>query len=364
MKHRATLPPEMLVPPQYEDDDERGNWGTPLTAACAKGRLDTVHFLLQCIPETDIKEVVPNGSTPFLAAAESHDGPSEARVKLIRFLLECGADIHAVTQAFLSPSETLDSETLDKEYDERLEDDPFVLRPLSGGYGNAPVLAMEFSSTAPAVLAVLVEAGVNVYQSRTGNLEPIDKTDGQDAGGYDRFGYDRAYFSPMATGAKYHNVVGVKALLDLFPDDHDHLLATTDAILVPQPRAPLRDPEDGVPVLLPLHAALMGAYNSSIPWTTDNAKAAVDMVRLITADKAFCAATINVLYRRHYTPLHMATGFDRMPLLLALVELGADIEVPRRDGHGLILALFLSVSRISYKFLRFKIKLSDMGGGT
>ncbi|EPE03058.1 ankyrin repeat-containing protein [Ophiostoma piceae UAMH 11346] len=342
MKYRATLPPEMLVLPQYgEDDDfECGNWGTPLTAACRMGRFDTVRLLLQGMPDTDINEVGPNGLTPFLAAAEGGIGPPEVRVQLIRFLIERGADIYAVKQDF------------EHFYDESLKARPLVLRrPVPGGRGNALARAMDFNNTAPEVLAVLVEAGVNVYQSHVqshvGILKSINESDGQDSGRH-----KSAYFSPMAIGAQHHNVVGVAALLHMFPDDHGRLLTSTDVILVPQRRALLRDPEDEVPVMLPLHAALTGAYSMDYIWTTDQAKSAVNMVRLFTADKAICAATINTPYR-HYTPLHITTGFDRMTLLLALIELGADSEVPRPDGHGLILALFSSIARISHKYLHF-----------
>ncbi|KIH92208.1 hypothetical protein SPBR_09121 [Sporothrix brasiliensis 5110] len=327
MKHRATLPPEMRVPPVYEDDNDRGNWGTPLTEACAMGRLDTVRLLLQGMPETDINEVTNGGFTPLIAAAHGHSGPPEARVELIRYLLERGADIHAIVPDSLAPWETLD-----KAYDKSVEDGPYILRPRPGGRGNVLVWALNSGSTAPAVVALLVEAGVSVYQSYLHRIQRINKTDDQDVGTHVHLTYDRAYLSPIATGAMYHDIDGVKALLNLFPTDHERLLAMTDAVLVPQPPAPLRDPDDEVPVLLPLHAAVI----------------AVDMVRLLTADKDICAATINARYRRHYTALHMATSFDRIPLMVALVELGADIEVlPGRNGPGIILALFSSVSRVN-----------------
>ncbi|CAK7201844.1 hypothetical protein SEUCBS139899_004559 [Sporothrix eucalyptigena] len=340
MKHRATLPSEMRVIPEYGADDDYLRWGTPLTEACAWGRLNTVRLLLQGMPDTDINEVALDGLTPLLAAANFQIGPPEARVELIRFLIKRGADIHAVRQAFLSYYETLE-----KRYDESCETSPFVWRPRPGGNGNALALALRSDSTHPGVVAVLVEAGVSVYQSYSDGITAIDKTDGQDVGRYDHCYYDRAYISPIAAGAKHHNVDGVKALLALFPDDHNRLLATTDAVLVPQPLTPLRDPDDEVPVLLPLHAAAMGPSRASLPWALndckDYCKAAVDMVRLLTADAAICAATINARYRRYYTPLHLATGFHRMPLMLALVERGADIEaLPRQNGPGLILSLF------------------------
>lgn len=34
----------MLVPRTYDEWAERGIWGTPLTTACAEGRLDTCHL--------------------------------------------------------------------------------------------------------------------------------------------------------------------------------------------------------------------------------------------------------------------------------------------------------------------------------
>ncbi|ERT00774.1 hypothetical protein HMPREF1624_02007 [Sporothrix schenckii ATCC 58251] len=322
MKHRATLPPEMRVPPVYDDDDEHGNWGTPLTEACEMGRLDTVRLLLQGMPDTDINEVTNGGFTPLVAAAHGHVGPPEVRVELIRYLLERGANIHAIVPDSLAPWETLD-----KAYDKTVEDGPYISRPRPGGR---------------------VEAGVSVYQSYLHRIQRINKTEDQDVGTHVHLTYDRAYLSPIATGAMHHDIDGVKALLNLFPADHERLLATTDAVLVPQPPAPLRDPDDEVPVLLPLHAAVIGSWRGVYVWTPDSCKAAVDMVRLLTADKDICAATINARYRRHYTALHMATSFDRMPLMVALVELGADIEVlPGRNGPGIILALFSSVSRVN-----------------
>lgn len=65
--------------------------------------------------------------------------------------------------------------------------------------------------------------------------------------------------SPLAISTLYRNAVGVKTLLDLFLNDHYRLLATTDSTFVPDcPDAP---PDDDVPVILPLYAAVMGPYH-------------------------------------------------------------------------------------------------------
>ncbi|CAK7207057.1 hypothetical protein SEUCBS139899_009865 [Sporothrix eucalyptigena] len=344
MKHRATLPPKMrVIIPEYRNDDQYLRWGSPLTTACAWGRLDTVRFLLQGMPDTDINEVDLNGLTPLLAAVQVEIGPSEekARVELIRFLLERGADIHAVREEY---DYILPDKTTGKAYDENGKECPVGWRTRPGGIGNALALALRSGRTAPGVVAVLVEAGVRVYEGYLDNR---------------RFRRDTVYISPIAAGAKSHNIDGVKALLALFPDDHARLLATIDVALlpqVPQPPTPLRVPDDDVPdnevaVLLPLHAAAMGTVRPPKPTLdsiTDECKTAVDMVRLLTADNAFCAATINARYRGHYTPLHLATGFHKMPLMLALIERGADIEaLPPHNGPGLILSMFSSVSRNS-----------------
>lgn len=349
LKHRATVPPAMQGPLEYEDWGDRGSSGTPLTTACVMGRLDTLRLLLQGMPDADLNEVDNRGRTPFLAAASSHQGPPAKRVELIRFLLGRGADIQDVQAVQFVYDESLDEENDESEADGRYE-----FRPRPGGYGNALALAMKHPNTDPAVLTVLVEAGVNVYQSRAEPIDRVDKRNNWDNEKYERrIRQDWAFLSPMAIGAMNRNAVGVKTLLRLFPNDHFRLLATTDATLVPEPWPAPRDPDDdGVPVMLPLHAALLGHF---IPFTStrssqrDGTAAAVEVVRLITADEAIRAATINTPYRRHYTPLHMATSFDRIPMLLTLIELGADLNVPRHDGHGLVLALFSSVSRLSPK---------------
>lgn len=357
MKHRATLPPKMrVIIPEYGNDDHYIRWPSPLTIACTWGRLDTVRFLLEGMPDTDINEVDLNGLTPLLAAVQVEIGPSEekARVELIRFLLEHGADIHAVRQEYdyILP-DILPDKTTGKAYDENGKECPVGWRTRPGGIGNALALALKSGHTAPGVVAVLVEAGVRVYEGY------VDKS---------RFRPDTFYMTPIAAGAKSHNIEGVKALLALFPDDHARLLApeaTRDD--VPDNDVPDNDvPDNEVAVLLPLHAAAMGTVRPAHPTLesiTHECEAAVDMVRLLTADKAICAATINARYRGHYgnygqyghyTPLHLATGFHKMPLMLALIERGADIEaLPRYNGHngpngpGLILSMFSSVSRNS-----------------
>lgn len=350
LKYRATVPPELRGPRKHEDWNVRGFAGTPLTTACASGRLDTLRLLLNGMPDANINEVDNNGRTPFLAAVSEHHGPTDARLALLRFLLENGADMAAVEQMSLAHDEGLD-----QEFDEDLANDygPLKFRPRPGGYGNALALAMENPQTDLAILTLLAKAGVNIYQSRWEAVDRVDqtgdKTNDDADGRYEHFYYDRAFLSPMAVGAMHRNVVGVKALLDLFPNDHFRLLATTDVTAVPEPRPPLRDPDDEVPVILPLHAALFGQFIRFMPPKRDETIAAVEVVQLITADEAIRTATINTPYRKHYTPLHLATGFDRIPMLMALVALGADLNVPRHDGQGLILALFSSVSRLSPK---------------
>lgn len=152
-------------------------------------------------------------------------------------------------------------------------------------------------------------------------------------------------------GARRGNIAGINALLSLpslsSPENYYWLLATTNFAIVPVPRLRPKFPEDCMPVLLPLHAALLGEFIGNAPWEEAAVKAAVDVVRILTANDAIRAATINATYRGHCTPLHMATSFDRIPLLLAVLELGADMEAPRLDGHGLILALFASVSHLT-----------------
>lgn len=107
-----------------------------------------------------------------------------------------------------------------------------------------------------------------------------------------------------------------------------------------------------MPVLLPLHAALLGMSLLPAQWDGNNVAAAIDTVRVLTTNAAIRKATINAAYRGKHTPFHMATSFDRIPLMLELIKLGADAGMPRADGHGIVLALFASVSRLARNFGR------------
>ncbi|CAK7207485.1 hypothetical protein SEUCBS139899_010295 [Sporothrix eucalyptigena] len=325
----------------------RGTWGTPLTAACARGRLDIVYMLLEGMPDVGIDDVDILGYTPFLCAAFGRMGETRHRLDILRLLIACVANIQAAKAQSLYRNETLE-----KEIDKDLPHGPFVFKPRPGGGGNALSLAMESLVTDPSVLRFLVEAGVEVFQSRHALTERVDITSGplKKTGRYKHVTYDRVFITPLAIGSKCGNVMGVKTLLSLFPDDHFRLLATTDAVIVPEPRQTPQFPEDDMPVILPLHAALLGETNDGRPWAAEAVAPAVDVVRVLTANETIRAATINATYRHHCTPLHLATSFDRIPLLLTMMELGADPRFPRHDGHGLILALFSSVSRLSRAF--------------
>ncbi|KAL1889088.1 hypothetical protein Sste5346_009153 [Sporothrix stenoceras] len=310
LKHRVTMPPEQLVPPlyhQYEDNGFRGHWGTPLTTACMLGRHDIVRMLSDGTPDVDINEVDYDGYTPFLSAARGIADETEAqtrdRLAILRLLMDRGADVHAVKADSLR-----NSETLDKEFDEGLVHRPFVFRPRPGGLGNALSLAMEVVELNTSILQFLVkEAGVNVFKASLRT--------------YQHFAYDHAFITPLGVGARYGNIKGVETLLSLFPDAEDHirLLATTDATIVPEPRPAQQSPEDEMPVLFPLHAALLGKQKFRAPWGADD---------VLTTNETIRAATINAAYRQHYTPLHMVTSFDRIPLLLEVVKLGADLDTP------------------------------------
>lgn len=152
-------------------------------------------------------------------------------------------------------------------------------------------------------------------------------------------------------GARRGNIISINRLLSLpslsSPENHRRLLATTNFAIVPVPRLQPKFSEKYMPVLLPLHAALLGESIINAPWNEAAVKVAVDVVRILTTNNAIRAVTINAIYRGHCTPLHMATSFDRILLLLAVLELGADLEAFRPDGHGLILALFASVLHLT-----------------
>ncbi|CAK7235122.1 hypothetical protein SBRCBS47491_009183 [Sporothrix bragantina] len=326
------MPPDQLVPPlyhQYEDNGFRGHWGTPLTTACMLGRLDIVCKLLDGTPDVDIDEVDYEGYTPFLSAARGIADETEAqtrdRLAIFRLSMAGGADVHAVKADSLR-----NGETLDKEFDEDLVYRPFVFRPRPGGLGNALSLAMEVVELDTSILQFLVkEAGVNVFQSCSAHVVRVDFTGDPKipltyTGRYQHFAYDRAFITPLGVGARYGNIKGVETLLSLFPDVEDHirLLATTDATIVPEPRPAQQSPEDEMPVILPLHAALLGKQKFPAPWSADDVIAAVNTIRVLTANQTIRTATINAAYHQHYTSLHMVTSFDRIPLLLEVVKLG------------------------------------------
>ena len=99
-------------------------------------------------------------------------------------------------------------------------DGPFIYRSRPGGNGNALVLAMSHPDTDLAVLTLLAEAGVNVYQSRPQFVRRIDEMSDMDSDRYELFDYDRTFVSPIAIGAMKKNIVGVKTLLRLLPEDY------------------------------------------------------------------------------------------------------------------------------------------------
>ncbi|ERS97280.1 hypothetical protein HMPREF1624_06611 [Sporothrix schenckii ATCC 58251] len=359
LKHRASVPPHLQTQSGYDDWDDRGSWGTPLTTACAMGRLDTLKLLLDGIPDADINEVDNLGLTPFLAAASKHHGPTEDRLTLLCFLMERGADVHAVERIWFAYDEYLkqkveadlqNEEGIDDDNHDDDDDDLYEFRPRPGGYGNALALAMGHPDTDPAILKFLIEAGVEVYQNRAQAVRHLAHSN--DLYDPSRPRDEWAFLSPLAIGALYRNPVGIKTLLELLPNDHGRLLASTDATIVPSPWPEPPTPEDAVPVILPLHAALLGPYThlfGYMPGSEDNSAAALDVVGLLTADETIRAATINARYRQRHTPVHIATAFDTIPMLQTVLELGGDAAIPRHDGQGLILALFSSVSRLSPK---------------
>ncbi|KAL1912663.1 hypothetical protein Sste5344_001253 [Sporothrix stenoceras] len=286
LTYRTTLPPQLRDPPQREDRGECGIAGTPLITTCAMGFLDTLRLLSQGMPCADLYEVDNNGFTPFLAAAAGRHGPPAERLTFSVVYSSA-----ALTSAMFYDEDEEDDEDLDE------------FRPRLNGYGNTLALAMEYPDIDPTVLALLVEAGVDIYQSRAETVDRIDKTNNHTDNYTALVRKDRG-LSPVAISPAPCNL------------------------------------DDEVPVILPLHAVLLGPfirYSYFLPPDKDETAAAVGLY----------TATINAPYRHHHTPLHMATDFDRIPMLLALIELGADLDVPRHDGRGLVLALFSSVPRLS-----------------
>ncbi|KAL1895849.1 hypothetical protein Sste5346_004946 [Sporothrix stenoceras] len=371
LKHRATMSPEDLVSfphHQYEDDGYRGNWGTPLTTACEMARPDIVKMLLDGMPDVDINEPDYLGFTPFTVAAAGQqrvpfavvvpppeiEAQTRDRLAILRLLIKNGADVHGVRAWSLNRGETLDTG-----YDRELARQPFTFRTRPGGKGNALMQAMQAIGLDNAVLRFLVEeAGVSPFQSCATNVafvgfstEAENQKEKQKQRGYD---FDRAFITPLGAGARFGNAQSVAFLLSLLSeDDQSRLLTATDDsfVTVPEPR-PAAWYTGDMPVLLPLHAALLGKSPLPAQWDSNNVAAAIDTVRVFTTNAAIRKATINAAYRGKHTPFHMATSFDRIPLMLELIKLGADAGMPRADGHGIVLALFASASRLARNFGR------------
>jgi ankyrin repeat protein len=114
--------------------------------------------------------------------------------------------------------------------------------------------------------------------------------------------------TPLAIGALHHNVAGVKALLGLGAESD---LAKADGM-----------------GMLPLHAAVIGRSTNIRQWRgSDIARGAIEIIKILTADESI-RETINRTDNAGNTPLHLASHFDRLPLVRALLDRGADPSVP------------------------------------
>ncbi|CAK7203115.1 hypothetical protein SEUCBS139899_005844 [Sporothrix eucalyptigena] len=232
--------------------------------------------------------------TGFLAAVGFDKGESAARIELIQYLVARGADPQATVQQQL------------------VSDHNF-----------------EYVDSDRALITLLVK---ELYVSIRRQLFN-----------------DQAFLTSLGVSALHHNLVGPKAFFFGYLSRGDTLRLVGDYGQVPYTSPPEGEEIDAGPII-PLHAALMGTYHGNKSWKhRDSMDNVIQLVKVLTANPRIREATINASYRNNFgnshTSLHMATRFDHVPLLLTLIELGADITVPRPGGIGSILALFLSVVR-------------------
>lgn len=227
-------------------------------------------------------------------------------------------------------------------------------------------LKREDGGSDPAVLAALIQGGVDVHQTHRADVSRLDGT------GLCNASVDRAYedddlrrydeedcvgLTPLGVAALYHNTTGIEALLQCASDagidtTNDHLTASS----CPDTMPPLHAAMTGRPFM-----SSWGAVAEQPHLTDDEAIAihkaamerAVATVYLLTSDETVCAATVDATHTdvlgRAFTPLHLAARFDRLPLLRVLLNRGADrsIRLPTKEGHSILFSVFASLWWIS-----------------
>ncbi|KAL1887809.1 hypothetical protein Sste5346_009984 [Sporothrix stenoceras] len=310
--------------------------GTPFEDACRAAAVDTLRYLLEERPDcfdvsSHINKVEEwHGLTPLLTvAACAHDNARYNPDALKGWSRPGhGADPKAAKTK------------LDNAWDSQRTQFPTNSYP--GGHGNALVLALgryemlqavPFSDSIMDLLSLLLEteSGVDVHQGAilatarvdgrgfagltdndpvpgSNNVEILDCGSKRRQAGLEYWRGELAYLTPLAVAALNHNVPGIKALLALAKDGKADF---TQDLVDPVMTIPGVDNDnlddnvlfrDIIP-MKPLHAACLGHATMQI-----------------------CAATINS-FHRGYTPLHFAARFDRIHMVKALLERGADPSI-------------------------------------
>lgn len=380
LEHRDNLRKAGLVKltlPKFHDVEgyntwkqTRPRWANPLAVACKidtekyieHGRdFPTVKRVLAKMPELDINDHDNEGNTALLEAAgcsnggwcgveDASAGMTDAEIEqaiyndnngsgaLISFLIENGADPNLGEKAVYKVYDL--DETTNPPTATVVEKRELVSSVWRGYHGGPPlIVAMKnqagFSTSDPAAIAALMRGGADINKGRSLALRECD----------DRETY---FMTPLVVAALYHNVTGIKTLLYMAKEKGIDMTAQLTSA-IPSKR-----------VMPPIHAALHGwptakykgggwyhagslepgkgfpeAYNDAM-------EAAMDTVRVLVADPKIKEATLNA--RAPYdglTPLQRTASFTRLPMLRAILDLGADPSIPMpKTNHSVVYELF------------------------
>ncbi|KAK3943073.1 ankyrin repeat-containing domain protein [Diplogelasinospora grovesii] len=286
LDYQATLLPSATHDIQSEvGDGFRRNYCNALTAACGAAHLSTMQILLGCQPQVDLEERDQFDRTALLSAlgcrgtwGEEPDQIvtwSEEREQIVRQLLDLGADARAVCHTRCG-------------YERYISD---------------TVLTLAMVSASPRIITWLVEAGAEVRAQ------------------VHHFG---GHLTPLHIGCLYHNVSGIKTLLNLGA------------------QADITTGDDRMN-WLPLHAALLKTHDRR-GWKSPRV---AETIALLLADDKVREATINAKDADGCTPLHLAANINRVSLIPALLDRGADLSICDAKGRTPLHTLYASVPRHS-----------------
>ncbi|KAK1771148.1 ankyrin repeat-containing domain protein [Phialemonium atrogriseum] len=322
LEYQSTLSPSELT---QEPTNFDRLYLIPLHAACRHGHTSTVQFLLSFEPLTDIEERdAGDGMTPLRCALSAAPALCKQSKQIVRLLLTRGADAAAVYQYGLY---------------------------IPSARGNTLTLAA--SSADAEVIKWLIEAGANV-NARAAHIGE---------------GYD---LTPLHRGCLHHNIPAVQALLDL--GARSGIAAVDGQGQLPLHSAVVGGSVEMVALLLadeqarqttinakdhsgrtPLHLAAAGgsleivtlllAEDTALQATIiakDNsgytplhsavAGGFVEIMGLLLARDEAHHITVNTKDNNDRTPLHLAARFDRLQLMRALLDSGANPSL--RDTQG------------------------------